>query len=567
MLFSALCDADFLDTEAFFDCGLSEVRRVARGATLPGLLQRLTAYVDQLQRKAVASEVNRVRGEIRAAAIAAAAAPPGVFTLTVPTGGGKTLAGMEFALHHACKYGLGRVIVAIPYTSIIEQNAEVYRQAFGAHEAVLEHHSTFDPARETARSRLAAQNWDVPVVVTTTVQLFESLFARRTSRCRKLHNLARSVIVLDEAQTVPPQLLEPTLEVLGALVGEYGASIVISTATQPAFARASLARFGFETVREIVPDGVRAFERLRRIEVRWPARPEPTLYSELADELARCSDVLAITHRRADARRLAELVDASVGDSSCLHLSALMCPEHRSAVLAQVKRHKVRGDSLRLVSTQLVEAGVDLDFPLVYRAFAGLDSLAQAAGRCNREGGLPRGEFRVFVAETAPPPGVLRAGKAIAEGMLRATPDLDLLSSAPYRVYFERLYAAADTDARNIQAARQKLLFEDTARMYRLIEDDWSLPVVVPYRDAARLIDKLTRFGPSRDRLRALGRVSVNTPAALVRNWLARGDAVQDGESGVIWFAPHVDAYDDRFGLVPERVSVGLNVEALIIDG
>jgi len=302
MLFSALCDADFLDTEEFFDRSKSQIRGKARTLSIETLLVRLRAYVDAKQARAPVTAVNAVRRAIRAAAVSAAPAPPGVFTLTVPTGGGKTLAGMEFALEHARIHGLHRVVVAIPYTSILEQNADVYRNAFGDGAAVLEHHSSFDPRRETALSRLAAQNWDVPVVVTTTVQLFESLFARRTSSCRKLHNLARSIVVLDEAQTMPPHLLEPTLEVLGALVDEYGASLVICTATQPAFGRASLGCFGFESMHEIVPPDVRAFESLRRIEVRWPASFEPTPYAQLADEVAEQSDVLAITHRRRDAR-------------------------------------------------------------------------------------------------------------------------------------------------------------------------------------------------------------------------------------------------------------------------
>ena len=357
-------------------------------------------------------------------------------------------------------HGLHRVVVAIPYTSILEQNATVYRDAFGDADAVLEHHTSFDPQRETARSRLSAQNWDVPIVVTTTVQLFESLFARRTSRCRKLHNLARSVIVLDEAQTMPPHLLEPTLEVLNALVRDYGASLVICTATQPALGRSSLGRFGFESMQEIVPPDVRAFERLRRVEVRWPERFEPTPYSILADEIAQHSDVLAITHRRADARMLTELLDTRLGDSSTIHLSALMCAAHRSEILERIQQRKNHGEPVRVVSTQLVEAGVDLDFPIVYRALAGLDSLAQAAGRCNREGRLERGELRVFVAETSPPPGVPRTGLAITEGMLRAQPALDLSSSEPHRMYFEHLYNAKDTDAKAIQPARAALMFE-----------------------------------------------------------------------------------------------------------
>lgn len=567
MLFSALCDADFLDTEEFFDRSKSQVRSDAKALSIETLLVRLRAHVDAKQASAPGTAVNAVRRVIRAAAVGAASAPPGVFTLTVPTGGGKTLAGMEFALEHALIHGLHRVVVAIPYTSILEQNADVYRKAFGDDSAVLEHHSSFDPRRETALSRLAAQNWDVPVVVTTTVQLFESLFARRTSGCRKLHNLARSVIVLDEAQTMPPHLLEPTLEVLAALVSEYGASLVICTATQPALGRASLGRFGFESMREIVPPDVRAFESLKRVEVRWPANFEPAAYAELADEVAEQRDVLAITHRRRDARQLTELLDARLGDLATIHLSALMCAEHRSQVLAAIKQRKKQGEPVRVVSTQLVEAGVDLDFPIVYRALAGLDSLAQAAGRCNREGLLARGELRVFVAETSPPPGVPRKGLAITQGLLNADPALDISSSAPHRTYFERLYSASDTDAKAIQASRARLNFEDVAAQYRLIEDDWSQAVVVRFGRAPDLLDDLKRNGPSRWNLRALGRFSVNVPRLLVAEWLAHGSATLDEATGVVALAEHVHAYDDRFGLILEHGSGPADVNALIIDG
>lgn len=567
MLFSALCDADFLDTEEFFDSGRAQVRAEPRNVSIEALLAKLSAHVDAKQAAAPPTVVNAVRGEVRAAAVGAATAAPGIFTLTVPTGGGKTLSGMEFALRHACTHGLHRIVVAIPYTSILEQNARVYGDAFGDTGAVLEHHTNFDPQQETARSRLAAQNWDVPIVVTTTVQLFESLFARRTSRCRKLHNLARSVIVLDEAQTMPPHLLEPTLEVLSALVRDYGSSLVICTATQPALGRSSLGRFGFESMQELVPPDIRAFERLRRVDVRWPTRLEPTPYEILADEIAEHENVLAITHRRDDARRLTELIDARVDDRTTIHLSALMCAEHRSEVLGQIRRGRKNRKPARVISTQLVEAGVDLDFPIVYRALAGLDSLAQAAGRCNREGTLERGELRVFVAETAPPPGVPRTGTAITEGMLRAQPALDLFSSDPHRTYFERLYSAKDTDEKAIQPARSALMFEEVAHLYRMIEDDWSEPVVVRYGRADELLDELARHGPSRERLRALGRFSVNAPRRLVTAWLATGDATRDEESGVVALSPLVAAYDPRFGLVLERVSKTANVTSLIVDG
>ncbi len=571
MLFSALCDADFLDTERFFDAALASLRMT--DVTLLELRDNLVSFLNAKEAAARDTEVNRVRREVRAAAAATAAMPPGVFTLTVPTGGGKTLAGMELALRHATQHGLRRVVVAIPYTSIIEQNAAVYRQAFGAvddprvEHAVIEHHASFDPRRETGRSRLATQNWDMPVVVTTNVQLLESLFANRTSRCRKLHNLARSVILLDEAQTMPPGLLEPTLEVLSELIDHYGVSLIISTATQPAWFRESLGRFGLPTGREAVPAEVRAFERLRRVEMRWPRSLAPTPYQQIADAVVAEPDVLAITHRRDDARRLTELCDERTHDTSTVHLSALMCAEHRSEVLAAIQSRKRADEPVRVVSTQLVEAGVDLDFAVVYRALAGLDSLAQAAGRCNREGLRERGELRVFVADTQPPKGVPQTGLAITQSMLRANPDLDLFAAEPHRAYFERLYGAANTDAKNIQDPRERLDFKTVAQRYALIEDDWSAPVVVRFGRATSLLETLGDRGPSRAILRALGRFTVNVPRDLVQQWLHVGDAIQDESSGVVALAEHVDAYDLRFGLVPERVSSRVSAQPLVIDG
>jgi CRISPR-associated endonuclease/helicase Cas3 len=350
-------------------------------------------------------------------------------------------------------------------------------------------------------------------------------------------------------------------------VRDYGSSLVICTATQPALGRKSLGHFGFESMREIAPPELRAFERLRRVNVRWPKNLEPTPYATLANEVADQADVLVITHLRRDARWLTELLDTRLGETTTIHLSALMCPEHRSEVLERIRERKARGGSVRVVSTQLVEAGVDLDFPLVYRALAGLDSLAQAAGRCNREGRLASGELRVFVAETSPPRGVPSTGRSIAEGMLRADATLDPLASAPHQTYFERLYSAANTDAKAIQAARAKLLFEDVAELYRLIEDDWSQPIVVQYGRSAALLDELRRFGPSRHRLRALGRFSVNVPRRFISSWLAEGNVMRDEETGIIALAEHVDAYDDRFGLVPEKVSGAASVQSLIIDG
>lgn len=555
MLFSALCDADFLDTEAFFDAS----RAALRGAPvrMDQLAARLSEHVDQLAARAPDTEVNRARAEIREACRAGAAAPRGVFTLTVPTGGGKTLAAMEFALHHARAHGLHRVIVALPFTAILDQSADVYRRAVGATEGdalVLEHHASLDPARETAKSRVACENWDAPIIVTTNVQLLESLFARRTSKCRKLHNIVGSVIVLDEAQTLPRGLLAPTTDVLDALVRDYGCSLVLCTATQPALLRSQLGDAGLSAATEIVPDAAALADRLRRVEVDWSLAAEPIGYAALADHVASEPDALAIVHRRDDARSLVRAVDARTKDSTTLHLSALMCPAHRRARLAEIHARKARGAGTRVVATQLVEAGVDLDFPVVYRALAGLDSLAQAAGRCNREGKLGRpGSLRVFLAETTPPPGILRQALAITRIMLRAGP-LDLFAPETHTRFFSRLYGVGAHDDKRIQALRADRCFEQVADAYRVIEDDWSSPVVIPWDERARrAIAELDRLGPSRVRMRELQRVTVSVSRKDVEVW-RRAGFVCDVADGAATVLVDASAYDDRFGLDPERV-------------
>lgn len=561
MLFSALCDADFLDTEAFFDTGRTALR--GNHASIATLGARLSTFLDVKEAGATPSEVNRVRAEVRQACIAASARTPGVFSLTVPTGGGKTLAGLAFALEHARTNGLDRVVVAIPFTSITEQSAKVYRDALGTDD-VLEHHSALDVDTENPRNRISSENWDAPVVVTTTVQLFESLFANRPRDCRKLHRLARSVIVLDEAQTLPPGLLEPILDVLQQLVQDFGATLVICTATQPALARRPALSVGFERIEEIVPADVCAFERLRRVRVLWPPDTStPTAYPVLAQALVGERDVLAIVHRRKDARLLCEELDRLAGSPSTVHLSALMCPRHRSRVLARIKEEKLRGEQVRLVSTQLVEAGVDVDFRVVYRALGGLDSLAQAAGRCNREGRLDGlGELRVFVAPTEPPPGVPATALGITRGMLAVGP-VDLFDPETHRRFFELLYGFKNLDEKAVQKAREGLQFRTVAGLVRLVEDDWSAPVIVPYDGAAERVAELERLGPSRARLRALQPFSINVPKRMRSAWLASGAAREVAESVVVIEGAMGAAYDERFGLVLENV--GLADPALLV--
>jgi CRISPR-associated endonuclease/helicase Cas3 len=392
MFASALFDADFLDAEAFFDPGVSAGR--ADWPALSSLSPKLEAYLTRISAKAEPTPVNRLRADVLQACRRAAACPPGLFSLTVPTGGGKTLSSLAFALEHARAHRLRRVIYAIPFTSIIEQNSRVFREAVGSN-AVLEHHSALGPRpeKETARSRLAGENWDAPLIVTTTVQLFESLFANRTSQLRKLHNLAASILVLDEAQALPPGVLRPVTAIIDQLVKYYRCTVVLCTATQPALGKVFR---NLPKPFEIAPDPPALFKALDRVDIEMPARVRRRSWDEIGTEVTESPQALAIVNTRRDCRNLHERLP-----DDAIHLSTWQCAVHRQILFRQIKRRLAAGSELHVASTSLVEAGVDLDFPIVFRAMTGLDSLAQAAGRCNRNGHLDKGRFVVFRPEGA----------------------------------------------------------------------------------------------------------------------------------------------------------------------
>ena len=505
-LFSCLVDADFLDTEAFMN-GYSDAD-AAQAAGLrpkfPGLdelHQRYEQYMAQLHEKSDKdSFLNQERHAILQQSFSAAETDRTLFSLTVPTGGGKTLASLGFALKHALKFDKKRIIYAIPFTSIIEQNADVFRKALGD-DVVLEHHSNLDVKedKETAKTRLATENWDAPLIVTTNVQLFESLFAAKTSRCRKIHNIADSVVILDEAQQLPRDFQKPITDMMRVLARDYGVTFVLCTATQPelgknidAFGRTILE--GLPDVREIVADKIALSEKLRRVRIKMPPpNGEMQSWQEIADEIAVRPCVLAVVNTRKHAKKL---FAALPSNGIKLHLSANMCATHRSEVIALVRRYLAlyRAGSLHkplwLVSTQLIEAGVDLDFPCVYRAMAGLDSIAQAAGRCNREGKLPQlGEVVVFRAEEGAPSGSLKQGQDITEEMLKAGLLDDPLSPSAFAEYFRRFNGKGDVDKHDItrlltaESSNENPLaikFRTAAERFRLI-DNQGVAIVVPF--------------------------------------------------------------------------------------
>ncbi|MDQ6954050.1 MAG: CRISPR-associated helicase Cas3', partial [Mariprofundaceae bacterium] len=519
MLFSALVDADFLDTELFYDQEQSE----CRGDYLPlsELKIMFDAHMDTLAASAVDSTVNRLRAEILADCRRGGLHSEGIFSLTVPTGGGKTLSSMAFALEHAAKHGKSRIIYAIPYTSIIEQTANIFRTIFN--ENIIEHHSSLDPDKEDHKSRLASENCDAPIVVTTNVQFFESLFAARTSRCCKLHNIANSIVILDEAQLLSPEFLQPILTVMNQLVKHYGVTFVLSTATQPALNSMSdsfgntLLR-GLNNVHEIISEPDELYRQLDRVHVELPADfHEPRSWHELAGELAEHESVLVVVNSRKDARELFRLLP-----EGAIHLSALMCGEHRSNVIAEIKQRLAEGLSTRVVSTQLVEAGVDLDFPVVYRALAGLDSIAQAAGRCNREGKLDKGRVVVFVPPKEPYAGPLLRAKNKTVSLLSGDVS-DPLARSNFSKFFELFYSDTDLDKYGIETLLHMkggtlpedlsgLQFRTSAMKMKLIKDAGRTVFVRYDETSEKLLDTLRVTGPYRELMRKLQRYAVNVP-------------------------------------------------------
>lgn len=488
MIFSCLVDADFIDTEAFYK-KLNGDRNL-RGGRHPELADLRARLDEHLRRFKADTPVNELRGKVLQQVRGNATLEPGLFSLTVPTGGGKTLASLAFALDHAIRHGLRRVIYVIPFTSIVEQNAAVFREAFGelGELAVLEHHSAFfDDQKRSPEAReklkLAMENWDASVVVTTAVQFFESLFADRPSKCRKLHNIAGSVVIFDEAQVLPLKVLRPCVAALDELARNYRSSIVLCTATQPAL-KAPDFLSGLERVRELAPEPEKVFRALERVRIRHVGEKSD---AELTEVIASREQVLCIVNNRRHARALYESVARFPG---AFHLTTLMCARHRSQVLATISQRLKNEKPCRLVATSLIEAGVDVDFPVVLRAEAGLDSVAQAAGRCNREGKRSADASEVLIFNSDPelwkPPAELAQFAQAAREIWREYPPDKPLSLAAIEEYFRLLYwqKGAQLDAYDLlgrfeEGGLDGMPFETVAAKFRMIESA-QCPVIIP---------------------------------------------------------------------------------------
>jgi CRISPR-associated endonuclease/helicase Cas3 len=524
MLFSCLVDADYLDTERF----MNPESFAKRGTydTIEKLKVLFENHMAALSHNAPVTAVNHIRNEVLNQCIKSGEKEPGFFSITVPTGGGKTLSSMAWALEHAIKYNKSRIVFAIPYTSIITQTAQVYRDIFGDTN-VIEHHSNIDEETDTNERKLAAENWDAPIVVTTNVQLFESLFANKTSRCRKLHNLVNSIIILDEAQMLPPEFLKPTLSVLIGLVKNFGVSVLFSTATQPALTgtiggsgQHAFKGIESESVREIVPDFIQLANDLKRVRILMPENTnEPTEWTTIANELQEHKQVLCIVNTRKDCRELYNLMPEET-----IHLSRVMCSAHIMDTITEIKECLKNGEPIRVISTQLIEAGVDVDFPVVYRALAGLDSVAQSAGRCNREGNLNKegnlGLTKVFCTNKGTPPGLMRKGADTLKELLHLNYGKDFLSPTMFQQYFSLFYSKVQGfDKPKIEdllvkdAVQMKFQFATAARDFRLIDDKGAQSILVEYKKGANLIGTLKRKGPEPWLMRKLQQFSVSVNA------------------------------------------------------
>lgn len=553
MLFSCLVDADYLDTELFMD-EMSARKRI-NGISLQSLLPLLETYIDNLQKKSSESEVNAIRRNVQERCVSMSNVEKGFYSLTVPTGGGKTLSSLVWALRHAVHNGMKRIIIAIPYTSIIVQTASILKQIFGE-EAVLEHHSNFDPQSIQGKemqhkAKLATENWDYPIVVTTNVQLFESMFSNKPSDCRKLHNIVNSVIILDEVQTLPTDYLQPIVDALKSYQRMFGISVLFTTASQPVLSgliegcNPRAAFQGIDNITEIIPKEYALHDRLRR--VRLEIDNIGSTYDEIANQLSQHDKVLCIVNTRNDARELFERLPK---EGITIHLSRMMCPRHISKAIQEIKQALSDNSEnvIRVVATQLIEAGVDIDFPVVYRQEAGLDSILQAAGRCNREGKLDMATTYVFSlsVEHKLYGSIIDANNARLN-MINVN---DWFAPETMTEYFRQLYCRKETfDKKDIKTLLYKpteMCFAEAAKEFSLIEETGKT-VYVNMDNSLELVERLKNDGITYSLMKQLSQYSVNINERDFQKLLSYG-AIEEVIEG-IYVVNDRAQYDENIGL------------------
>ena len=533
MLYSCLVDADFIDTEGFM---LGHMRDLGNGDGIDALCERFDAYVSRFNG---VSRVDKARAGILSKCLDSARMDRGLFKLSVPTGGGKTLSSLGFALNHARCHGLDRVIYVVPFTSVIEQNAGVFRDVLGDGN-VLEHHSNV-LWQDEEFVRLS-ENWDVLVVVTTSVQFFESLFSHRASQCRKLHNIANSVIVFDEVQSLPLPFVRPCVHAMAQLVGRYGSSVILCTATQPCLDGIFDEFLPGSVVRDICPGYDRSvFERVRF------ERAGILTNEELADRLGSEPQALCVMNGRKSVQDLYSMMD----DGDAFALTTLMCPAHRRAVLDGIRGRLEQGLDCRVVSTSLIEAGVDIDFPVVFKELAGLDSVMQAAGRCNRDGTRPVDDsvVTVFKSEVRVP-SQLRSFAQVSDVVLRRHDRVEDAVSD----YFDELFQlkgkhALDSNGILDMMRCEFMPFRSISREFKLIGDE-TVTVYVPFGRGRDLIERLLAGYASRELFRELGQYGVSLYRNQAIDFLASGDV--EAVHGSVLVLVNEGLYSDAIGFVLE---------------
>jgi len=597
LLLGALVDADRLDTEEHGSPSRAELRNrhAAEQNEMALLMARVQAEQDEKTAKDAQNpqRINALRRQMYASVLDSATLPPGFFRLTMPTGGGKTLTSLAFALEHAQVYGLRRVVYAVPFTTIIDQTAKVFREVLEQEGEfkVLEHHSNLEvkerpegEENQTTAPELATENWDAPVIVTTTVRLFqETLFGTRTAQLRRLHNVSGSVIVLDEAQSLPAHLLQPTLDALHFLVKHARCSVVLCTATQPALDE----RLGFpllKGIRDLVPGATRYFGALKRVEYEFRIA-EPTPWPDLADELKGKDQVLCVVNTRAHAQKVYGLLGE---DAANFHLSTNMCPAHRKRELETIRQRLRAGQPCRVVSTQLIEAGIDVDFPSAYRAMGPLEAIVQAAGRCNREGllkddtgNLVPGNVVVFLpADPKMPEGDYKVRESLARTELVEGADLHL--PEVFTPYFRKVYENVSTapkvavygGEKPFQEAHAQLYFEQVSSAFQMIEGEM-VPVVIRGYDKGKVDALLSTLQDSRDKgergraWRALQVYTINLYLNQAKKLEGFLSDVPELVERARWLDvdppkvkewPTTARYHDKLGIVPE-----INLDELVV--
>ncbi len=573
MFFSCLVDADRLDTEAFTNPKQAVLRFGKK--TLQELAPLLDKYLANKQNKIKEKQqentiVNLVRNQVQQECRKKSIGEPGFYSLTVPTGGGKTLSSLVWAINHAIHHGKKRIIIAIPYTSIIVQTAQVLREAFGD-ENVLEHHSNIsyeslcdkeekDEGKLTQQMKLATENWDYPIIVTTNVQLFESMYSNKPTPCRKLHNLSNSVLILDEVQTLPTDFLQPIVNALKTYQRLFGMSVLFTTASQPVLEgthQGTTPRImldGIDKVTEIIPDGFDLHDKLRRVVLHFDEHQSS--YDDIAKRMMKYNRVLCIVNSRRAAK---EIFDCLPDDEYKYHLSRLMCPIHVRETITEIsERLKNPQNKIRVVSTQLIEAGVDIDFPVVLRQEIGLDSILQSAGRCNREGAAVSGEVYVFSLNEKgdSPKGFMEKSNNARK---RLSKDQDWFSPDAMTAYFLKLYKGY-TETFDKVDIKKKLecpcyyLFKTVGEKFKLIDDN-TRSVIVNYGDAEMLVNQVKQKGVTYELMNALGKYTVNVSKSnfeLLKDAFDKGERIPEG----LFFLMNKGQYDNRTGLILQNMYI-----------